>query len=474
MVTKKVAPKHVHFMGIGGSALAGVAILAQQAGFRVSGCDLEKKTYYMASLKKAGIEPLVGHHADHLLGVDLLAVSPAVLALNPKHPEVIEAKKKGILLTWQEFVGQYLQKGKEVLAVAGAHGKSTTTAMLGLVFEAAGLDPSVMVGGVVPAWESTARPGHSKYFICEADEFNYNFLNYSPGLLIINNIEMDHPEFFKGISQLQGAFEQLVHRLVPPKILIVNEESSGVKGLLESQKNWLTKNKIKMIGYFLAEKSAFPFTSEYQAIIKKADTSGTKFEVVGPTARREFKLAAPGFHHVANSLGVIAAADQLGINPLVIRRVLANFNGIRRRFELIGEKRGVKVFDDYAVHPAAVNATLKAAKQKYPQARLWAVFEPHQYSRLDLFLISFAESLDLADKVVVTKIYAGREKRPGKVKPTDLVKKIGLKASYRADFNKLARDVVKGVVKNDVVIVFGAGKSYQISRLILEKLNRRS
>ncbi|PIU02246.1 UDP-N-acetylmuramate--L-alanine ligase [Candidatus Shapirobacteria bacterium CG09_land_8_20_14_0_10_49_15] len=470
-MTKKQAKLHVHFMGIGGSALAGVAVLAQKAGFSVSGCDLEAQTYYMAGLEKAGIKPLVGHDVQHLQAVDILAVSPAVLALNPNHPEVVAGKKAAILITWQEFMGKYLQKGKYVLAVAGAHGKSTTTALLGLVLEAAKLDPTVEVGAIVPSWQATARPGRSNYFVCEADEFNYNFLAYRPSLLIINNIEMDHPEFFKGFSQLQGAFEQLIHQLKPPKILIVNEESEGVKKVLEGQKIWLERNRVKLIGYFLEERFAFPFASEYQGIIKKADTTGTKFEVNGPSGHQQFKLTIPGFHNVVNSLGVLAAADQLRVNPATSFGVLAKFGGVRRRFELIGASRGVRVFDDYAVHPTAVSATLKSAKQKYPQARLWAIFEPHQYSRLDLFLISFADALDLADKVVVTKTYAGREKTPGKTKPVDLVRKIGLKAAYQPDFNKLASDVARQVRRNDLVIVFGAGKSYQISKLILEKLS---
>jgi len=463
-------PRHVHFMGIGGSGLAGVAILAQEAGFKVTGCDLKAKTYYTAGLKKAGIKPLVGHCADHLSGVDILAVSPAILDINPRHPEVVQAKKSGILITWQEFMGRYLQKNKYVIAVGGTHGKSTTTALMGLVLEAGGLDPIVEVGAIVPKWNLAVRPGQSKYFVCEADEFNHNFLHFSPSLIIINNIEMDHPEFFRDFVQFKDAFRRFIHQLTGPKILIVNEESLGIQQLLQEQADWLAENKVKVIGYFLQKRFSFTFAEEYQGSVKKITPEGTKFEVRGPATRHTFTLKMAGLHQVANSLGVIAAARKLKVSPGQIARVLNSFQGIKRRFELVGQAKGVQVFDDYAVHPTSVAATLKAARQKFPQSRLWAVFEPHQFSRLGLFLADFSQALSSADKVIVTKTYAGREKKKGKTGPADLVQKIGARAIYQPDFAKLAVYIARRVRKNDVVFVFGAGQSYQVSRLILQQL----
>jgi UDP-N-acetylmuramate--alanine ligase len=200
--------KKIHFMGIGGSAVAGVAILAKKFGFEVSGCDLEQTTVYSTTLGNYNIPTFWGHNTQHLQGVDLLIVSPAVLYADPLPEEVVEAKEKGILITWQEFVGQYLQKDKIVLAIAGTHGKSTTTALLGLLLEGSNLDPIVEVGAIIPQWQSTMRFGNSDYFVCEADEFNNNFLNYSPGLIIINNLEMDHPEFFKDFVDFKESFKK--------------------------------------------------------------------------------------------------------------------------------------------------------------------------------------------------------------------------------------------------------------------------
>lgn len=461
---------HVHFMGIGGSGLAGVAILAKNQGFQVTGCDLAKETYYFKSLKKSGIRPLVGHDASHLKGVDILAVTPAVLDVNPDHPEIVEAKKRGILMTWQEFMAKYLQKNKFVIAIAGTHGKSTTTALTGLVLEAGRLDPIVEVGAIVPEWQATVRVGKSKYFVCEADEFSYNFLPYSPSIIIINNIEMDHPEFFKDLGQFCDAFKKFVRKIQKPKILIVNEENQGIQALLQELKPWLIKNQVKIIGYYLNKSFAFSFATEYQATVKEIKPEFTRFMVTNDFGRKEFQLKIPGIHNVANALGVIACAIFLKIKPEKINRALSQFGGLGRRFDLVGEARGVKVFDDYAVHPTAVAATLKAAKQKYPQSKIWAVFEPHQFSRLYLFLDGFASSLSLADRVIVTKIYAGREKDTGKIKAEDLVQKIGAKAKYIKDFEDLVDDLTRQVESGNVVIVFGAGKSYLISKMIIEKL----
>src|SRR3989344_5857835 len=390
MVQKRI---HAHFMGIGGSALAGVAILAKKAGFKVSGCDLSPHTCYTGFLPKEKIKPMLGHDEKHLKGVDILAVSPAIFNINPDHPEVVGARKRGILMTWQKLMGQYLQKDKYVIAIAGTHGKSTTTALTGLVLEEAGFDPIVEVGAIVPEWGKTIRIGNSRYFVCEADEFNYNFLNYSPSIAIINNIEMDHPEFFKDFEEFRNSFNKFIRRLRGPKILIVNEDSEGVQKLLKEMSVWLTDNKVKVIGYFL-----------------------------------------------------------------------------KRRFSLTGEANGIKVFDDYAVHPTAIKATLQAAKQKYPNRKIWIVFEPHQFSRLSIFLDSFSTSLKLAHRVIVTKIYAGREKDVGKTKAEDLVEKIGTKACYLPNFNEVARKIASECKNGDIVIVYGAGKSYTLSQTILEEI----
>ena len=456
--------KNIHFMGIGGSALSGVAILAQSQGFKVSGCDSAKKTAYFDPLLKRGIKPLFGHNKSHLEGIDILAVSVAVLVSNPNHPEIKEAKKRGILMTWQEFLGKYLQKDKFVIGIAGTHGKSTTTALIGLTLEMANLDPTVEIGAIMPRWQAPVRIGKSKYFVCEADEFNCNFLNYFPSVIIINNIEMDHPEFFKDFGHFKDSFKKFIKQIRPPKVLIVNEESKGIKEVLKEMEGWLKENKVKVIGYFIEDKFDFPFDLEYQANILKMSPSSTVFKV----GKDEFNLKLLGKDNVYNALGALALVFELNMNVSSLKKSLSIFNGLERRFELLGEEKGIKVFDDYAVHPRAVFSTLKAAEQKYPGSRIWAVFEPHQFSRLSLFLKEFASVLSLADKVIVIPVFKGREKDNGLIRAEDLVKKIGKKARYIDSFEKIVEEIKAKGKSGDLVIVFGAGKSYLLSKQILK------
>ncbi|KKU97604.1 MAG: UDP-N-acetylmuramate-L-alanine ligase [Candidatus Amesbacteria bacterium GW2011_GWB1_48_13] len=465
--------KHIHFMGIGGSALAGVAILAQHEGYKVTGCDLSPHTYYTDFLVNEKINPILGHNKTHLEGVDILAVSPAIFDVSNENPEVVEARKRDILMTWQELMGRYLQKDKYVIAIAGTHGKSTTTALTGLVLEAGGVDPIVEVGAIVPEWKKTIRIGKSRYFVCEADEFNYNFLNYSPSILIINNIEMDHPEFYKNFEDFRNSFDKLIRRLTGSKILIVNEESLGIQELLGEMSDWLSDKKIKVIGYFLKRKFKFPFADEYRGEIIKLAPNYSWFRVKGGKSDEEFVLKIPGRHNIANALGVWAGAAELGIKADSVRETFKRFSGVERRFSLTGEEKGIKVFDDYAVHPTAVGATMQAAKQAYPKRNIWVVFEPHQFSRLEIFMNGFASALKPVYKVIVTKPYAGREKDQGKVKPEDLVKKIGKKAKYISEFQEVANDIASKCKKGEIIIVSGAGKSYELSQLILNQIRSK-
>lgn len=464
MTKKKL---HVHFMGIGGSAMAGVAILAKKFGFIVSGCDLQKETSYSPTLDKFDIKPLFGHDVSHLKNVDLLAVSPAVFSTQPLPQEVTEAQKKGILISWQGFQGKYLQKGKVVIAIAGTHGKSTTTALVGLALEKGGLDPLVEVGAIVPQWDATVRFGLGKYFVCEADEFNNNFLNYSPGIIIINNLGMDHPEFFQDEDQFRLAFKKFIQKIKEPKVLIVNEESQGIQKLLTEMKPWLAEEKVKVIGYYFQDNFSFPFEKEYQGEMMKQNQKLTQFKTQGEI----FSLKVLGKHNVFNALGAIACGEEVGINFEKIKMALENFKGINRRFDLVGEKKGIKVYEDYAVHPTAIEATLEAVRQKYPQQKIWAIFEPHQYSRLKIFLNDLAKVLKSADEIIVTAIFPGREKFSPQIKAEDLVDKIGDKAEYIENFEKVSEKISQQAKTNDVIIVFGAGKSYLLTKMILEKLS---
>ncbi|MHB8128520.1 MAG: UDP-N-acetylmuramate--L-alanine ligase [Mobilitalea sp.] len=464
---------HVHFMGIGGSGMAPIAVISKKSGFDVTGCDCNETGYYSDALRDSGIDIKIGHNCEHLEGVDILAVTPAVFDINPNHPEIVEGRKRNILMTWQEFMGKYLQNDKFLIAVAGTHGKSTTTVLMGLALEAGGLDPIVEAGTIYRPWGGGFRISESKYFVCEADEFNCNFLNYSPSFIIINNIEMDHPEFFKDFTEYKEAFKKFIKNMKLPGTLVVNEESEGIREVLIEMKNWLQENNVKVIGYYLKHKFDFPFSAEYMGKINSFIEDGVEFDVYGPYFKDSCKLGLLGAHNVSNSLGVLSAAIELGVNLETLKEVFQKYKGIGRRTELVDEVNGIKVFDDYGHHPTAIAAVLDTFRSTYPGKKVYAIVEPHQISRLKLFPQEFIAALNKADGAIVTKTYVGREinKNLEPVDMNSLISKVDAgKASYIEDYNNVADTISLKARQGDIIVVFGAGNSYKFTKLIIDRL----
>lgn len=468
---------HVHFMGIGGSGMAPVAIISKHLGYKVSGCDMSTDGYYCGALTKKNIDIQSGHSVEHLNDVDILAVSPAIFDLNPNHPEIMEGRRRNILMTWQEFTGKYLHKDKFVIAVAGTHGKSTTTVLMGATLEGGGFEPYVEAGTVYKPWDGGYRIGNSEYFVCEADEFNNNFLSFSPSIAIINNIEMDHPEFFKDFTQVKEAFKKFIINMKSPKILVVNEESHGIREVLQELKEYIHLNNIKTIGYYLKDKYDFPFSYEYKGRILSSSAESTSFEVSCSEWQDNFDIGVTGTHNVANSLGVLAASHALGMDKEALKSAFRNFKGIGRRSEFISEVRGVKFFDDYAHHPTAISAMLDSFRLSYPERTIWAIMEPHQISRIKLFLNEFACSLNKADRVIITKTFVGREKFKN-IKELDMnliVEKIGShKAKYIEDFDSVSDFIYLNTKPGDIVIIFGAGESYKLTQKIIKQVSQET
>lgn len=407
---------HVHFMGIGGSGMSSAAAIAQAYGFEVSGCDL-----------KTG-----GHDVKHLDGIDILAVTPAVFFQSAQHSELKTAQLQGIAMTWQEFMGKYLHKDKFLICVAGTHGKSTTTAMAGLLLQAADLNPTVEVGATVPAWKSNHLIGKSKYFVSEADEYYQNFLHYHPDIVILNNIEMDHPEYFQNIENILKTFQRFVDQIKSNGTLIYNTDSPLIHKLT------LPKNSI---AYSVKE---FP---------------------------KDVALKVPGVHNQTNAMGIIKLAKILKIDSKLVFSTLSTFSGIGRRMELIGEKNGVKVYDDYANHPTAFAATIAAIKEVNPQSKIWAIIEPHTFSRLRAVLSDLPASLKQADEVIFSHIFASREKDPGNFTSQDLViASHHPHCRYTPEFTDIASYLKSHISAPDLILVMGSGNSNKLSRLILKEL----
>lgn len=419
--------KKVHFMGIGGSGCSGVAAIAQAFSYHVDGCDLAEGSF-TDYLSEKNIPVLKGHDPSHLKDVDLLVISPAITSLDTDNLELQKAKERGMpVMTWQEFTGRELQKDKFVIAVAGTHGKSTTTALIGLMMDKAGLDPTVLVGAEVKEWGRNFRLGKSQYFLIEADEYNNNFLNYQANVGVITVIEFDHPEFFADIGQVESAFEKFVSGFKQESVLIKSPSVS------------LTNPKGKTISF----------------------------------KERSFEMKIPGRFNQLNASIAYETGNYLGIESSILNEIILNFSGVKRRFELVSQVAGIKIYDDYAHHPTAIKQTLMALRQKFPSEQLWVVFQPHMFSRTKALFGDFVKVFKEAsvDKIIITDIFPSREKDTGLVHSRDLVQAIGQdKAQYLPSIPEAVNYLSERVAALSVVMVMGAGDINNLSLALKERL----
>ena len=461
------AGERIHVIGIAGSGAAGTAVLLQRAGAIVDGCDLDGPSPYTAALDSAGIPYVVGHDPAHLAGIERVAITPALRAV-PNHAELLAAEAMGLpIVTWQSLLGELMSApGRIGLAVAGTHGKSTTTALLGHLLASAGLDPTVEVGAVVPAWGASVRAGEGAPFVVEADEFGDNFLAYHPAVAIITTIEMDHPDWFADRDAVLASFERFVLGMRPngpftEPLLVAAAGDRGVDDLLARLGAW--PGRIVRYGP----------GGEPAATHLKLTQSGSEFRLF----EHPFDMALAGEHNVRNATAALIAARELGIAPAALAEGLRTFAGTGRRMELIADTGGVMIFDDYGHHPTEVRAALAAARQHVgPDRRLWAVFEPHMYSRTALLLDEFATSFTSADEVAIVDIFASRD-TPEAMRSTsadvlaDAIERVSAVPTLATgDVDATTRYVSEHLRTGDAVLVMGAGKSYRIARGLADAL----
>lgn len=421
----------VHFLGIAGSGQSAIAQIAASEGFEVSGCDSEVDNEFTKNFDPKILHQ--GHSADHLKDVDILSVTPAIFSADPQNPELKVAKEKNIpILTWQEFLGKYLLKNKFVIAVCGTHGKSTTTAMIGRLLEDAGLDPTVELGALVQRWEANFRIGKSKYFICEADEFNENFLQYHPDITVVTNIEMDHPETFSNLSAVEKSFEKFLGQT--KQTIVANLADSNVAHVL---KDVMKKSKVSAVDY-----------------------SKNKLNL---------DMLVPGKHNQLNALAAFQVGVLLGIDPYIIKFSLENFTGISRRFELLGQINGALALSDFAHHPTEVRATIEAAKERYRGKKIWVIFQPHMYSRTKALFNEFVQTFkNLAvEKIVLLDIYKARENPIEGVGSEKIVEEVNKKSVIYSNEDNLKKLLAKAD-KNTVIFFIGAGPIDQLARSLIE------
>lgn len=429
--------KHVHFLGINGSGASAIAHITRESGFKITGCadkDLHNKftTDFENSVLKEG------HSPGHLQGVDILAITPAVLMYDPNNPELKAAKERGIeVLTWQEFMGKYLEKDKFVIAVCGAHGKSTTTAMIGKLLEDAGFDPTVELGAIVPNWDANFRVGKSKYFVTEADEYNNNFLPTHPNISVVTNIEMDHPEYFKDLEDVEDSFFKFL--MQTKQTIVANIRDPHIAEII---RDLMKESKATCIDY-------------------------SKNEI-------NFPLKVIGDFNKLNASAVFQVGLLLGIDPTTIQKSLSSFSGIGKRFEKLGEFNGAEIYTDFAHHPTEVEVTVGAIREKFPNKKLWIIFQPHMFSRtrglFDEFVRVFQDTS--ADGVWITDIYHAREKDEGIISSQELVKAINYpgKIDYMGDFKEIEESIRAFAGSNDVLVFMGAGVVDQVGHNLVNDL----
>lgn len=419
---------HVHFMGIGGSGASAVAAIAQAQGYQVSGCDRNIHNEFTTPFERNQLQ--TGHDPKHLQTVQLLAISPAIRALDPHNPELAQAFKFGIpTITWQEFMGKYLEQNKTVIAICGTHGKSTTTAMTGLLLEDNQLDPTVELGAIVPKWQKNYRLGESKYFVTEADEFNNNFLVSHPDITIITSIEMDHPEFFASFDDYLESFIQFLSQT--KKLIIANMADPNVA---------------EAVKYAMKQTSA--------AVV---DYSKSQFNL---------ELKVPGHHNLMNANAVFHLGLALGIDTADIKHSLETYSGLGRRLEQIGTVHGAVVYSDFGHHPTEIEVTIAALKDNYPDQKIILIYQPHMFSRTKALFDNFVATFKKlpVEKLLLTEIYPSREVDLGLVKANDLVQATGGKTELVADTKQFDAVLKPYLDQHHIIVFMGAGSIDETGR----------
>ncbi|MEL7645461.1 MAG: UDP-N-acetylmuramate--L-alanine ligase [Anaerolineaceae bacterium] len=458
--------KRVHLIGIGGTGMSAIAVVLLEKGYQVSGSDLIASPYFQM-VSKRGARVVLGHDAQLALQADLIVRSSAV---KDDDPEVAAALAAGKPVIKREAFLSELTWGKETIAVAGSHGKTTTTAMLICLLDALTYDPSFIVGAEIKELGTNARWDVGRYFVIEADEYDRMFLGLTPKLSVVTNIEHDHPDCFPTPQDYQDAFRDFINRAAPGGKSILCGDDPGVRSLLQAD----LRTDIELLTYgfkedcdyriedYIWDGGASHFTLRRYQSHQQAQALGT------------FTLRLPGKHNVSNAAAALAVVDAIGGSAADCAPALAAFAGTERRFDIVLENAGEVLINDYGHHPTQVRATLSAARDLFPTKKLWAVWEPHTFTRTESLQNEFAQALELADAVIITKIYAARELDDGFTPQTIVDALPAGKARYIPDFAEIVDALTRELTGNDVIIFLSAGKGPQISACLRDNILKRS
>ena len=471
--------KHVHLIGIGGTGLSAIALVLLESGYEVSGSDRQFSPQ-IERLQAAGATVYINHNSKNILGSDLVVRSSAIPDDNP---EVLAARKSGIpVLKRVDFLEQ-LTAGKKVIAVAGTHGKTTTSAMITWILVKLGLDPSFVIGSEAYNLGTNAHAGKGVYFVIEADEYDRMFLGLKPQIAIVTNIEHDHPDCYPTADDFYQAFQDFANRIVKDGILIVCGDNLGAKRLADDQDgnlNTLSYAVDNQASDYLAkdlklnDKGAFDF--RFVQVNQAGDRQTGHMQV----SKRNVSLRIPGKHNVSNAMAALTVVVFLNLSLDNAVTALNEYRGTARRFDIRGSVGDVIVIDDYAHHPTEIRATLAAARDQYPNQMIWAVWQPHTYSRTRTLATEFSEAFgdqndSLVDRVIVTEIYAAREFPPANgYSAAEVVRMIQHPAvQFIPELDQVAVFLLGALKPGDVLLVLSAGDADKVSSAVLKGLEMR-
>ena len=449
-------PKHIHFIGIGGISMSGLAEVLLEENFIISGSDA-KESPLTRTLESRGAKIYYGQRASNI--DDSVEIVVYTAAIHPDNPEYARAVEKKLpMLSRAELLGQIMKNYETPIAVAGTHGKTTTTSMISHILLENDSDPTISVGGILPAIHGNIRVGKSEIFLTEACEYTNSFLSFFPKIGIILNMDADHLDFFKDIEDIRHSFRRFAQLLPSDGTLIINADTPAYETIIKDL-------PCQVITYGLEQEAQYTAASiSYDAL---GHASFTVLENGTPIGT--YHLSVPGVHNVSNALSAIITGRLLGIKDEVIALGLKHFTGTDRRFQKKGEIAGVTIVDDYAHHPTEIEATLHAASN-YPHKKIWCVFQPHTYTRTKALLPEFAKALTLADHVVLADIYAARETDTLGISSGDLQKRIqdlGTPCEYFSTFDEIENFLLENCTQGDLLITMGAGDVVKIGEHLL-------
>jgi UDP-N-acetylmuramate--alanine ligase len=454
---KSLIGKRVHFIGIGGAGMSGLARISLSHGITVSGSDA-KDSSVVKALQALGATIATAHAASNVDGADLVVYSTAISTSNP---ELIRAQELKLSTLTRAAALSILMSESKSIAVAGTHGKTTTSSMMAVALQACGADPSFAIGGTITASGSNAHRGTGEIFVAEADESDGSFIEYHPFAAIVTNVEHDHVDFFATLADVAQAFKDFAATINKDGFLTYCADDEGARALASTVKT------CALISYGVDESCDLRLDSiELEAMGSRARAIW-RGKVVG-----FIELQVPGHHNLLNAAAVLATGLNLGFPAPELLTGLAVFRGTGRRFELIGTVHGIRVIDDYGHHPTEIDVTLKAARRFAGDGRLIVIFQPHRYSRTKAFSAQFAKALDVADRAIVLEVYAASEKPIAGV-TSRLITGAMNQGEYIPNFIEVTDSVIDTAQPQDVIITLGAGDVSSLAPIIVDGLSRR-